>query len=115
MSKRTLVSLAVATNVLAALTGSASGGLTIALDALGTTYMQIAAQTGINPALMHRVAVIGAGTLDSLPHNGAVVTLLALCGLSHRESYFDIVMVAIVGAIIALVVVIALGAVFGSF
>jgi H+/gluconate symporter-like permease len=77
--------------------------------------MQIAAQTGINPALMHRVAVIGAGTLDSLPHNGAVVTLLALCGLSHRESYFDIVMVAIVGAIIALFVVIAMGAVFGSF
>ena len=64
---------------------------------------------------MHRVAVIGSGTLDSLPHNGAVVTLLALCGLSHRESYFDIVMVAIVGAIIALVVVIAMGSVFGSF
>ena len=59
--------------------------------------------------------MIGAGTLDSLPHNGAVVTLLALCGLSHRESYFDIVMVAIVGAIIALVVVIAMGSVFGSF
>jgi H+/gluconate symporter-like permease len=64
---------------------------------------------------MHRVAVIGAGTLDSLPHNGAVVTLLALCGLSHRESYFDIVMVAIVGAIIALVAVIAVGSIFGSF
>ena len=110
-----LVSLAVATNVLAALTGSASGGLTIALDALGSTYMQLAAQTGINPALMHRVAVIGSGTLDSLPHNGAVVTLLALCGLSHRESYLDIVMVAIVGAIIALVAVIVLGSLFGSF
>ncbi len=54
-----LLSLAVATNVLAALTGSASGGLTIALDALGPTYMQIAAQSGIDPALMHRVAVIG--------------------------------------------------------
>jgi H+/gluconate symporter-like permease len=110
-----LVSLAVATNVLAALTGSASGGLTIALDALGGTYMQIAAQTGIAPALMHRVAVIGAGTLDSLPHNGAVVTLLALCGLTHREGYLDIVMVAIVGAIIALLAVIALGSAFGSF
>jgi H+/gluconate symporter-like permease len=110
-----LVSLAVATNVLAALTGSASGGLTIALDALGDTYMQVAAETGIDPALLHRVAVIGAGTLDSLPHNGAVVTLLALCGLSHRESYLDIVMVAIVGAIIALVAVIALGSAFGSF
>ena len=110
-----LVSLAVATNVLAALTGSASGGLTIALDALGQTYMTIAAQTGINPALMHRVAVIGSGTLDILPHNGAVVTLLAVCGSTHRESYFDIVIVGIVGAILALVAVILLGTTFGSF
>jgi H+/gluconate symporter-like permease len=110
-----LVSLAVATNVLAALTGSASGGMTIALDALGDTYMRIAAQQGIDPALMHRVAAIGSGTLDSLPHNGAVVTLLAVCGSTHRESYLDIVMVAIVGALVALVAVIALGSAFGSF
>jgi H+/gluconate symporter-like permease len=110
-----LVSLAVATNVLAALTGSASGGLTIALDALGDNYMAVASQAGINPALMHRVAVIGAGTLDILPHNGAVVTLLALCGASHRESYLDIVMVGIVGAVLALIAVIGLGTVFGSF
>jgi H+/gluconate symporter-like permease len=110
-----LVSLALSTNVLAALTGSASGGLTIALDALGGTYMRIAAEQGIDPAVMHRVAVIGAGTLDSLPHNGAVVTLLAICGSTHRQSYLDIVMVAIVGALIALVVVIALGSAFGSF
>ena len=110
-----LVSLAVSTNVLAALTGSASGGLTIALDALGATYMRLAAENGIDPAIMHRVAVIGAGTLDSLPHNGAVVTLLAVCGSTHRESYLDIVMVAIVGAIIALAAVIGLGSAFGSF
>jgi len=110
-----LVSLAVATNVLASLTGSASGGLTIALDALGQSYMQIAAEQGIDPALMHRVAVIGAGTLDSLPHNGAVVTLLAVCGSTHRESYLDIVVVSIVGALIALAAVIVLGSMFGSF
>jgi H+/gluconate symporter-like permease len=110
-----LVSLAISTNLLAALTGSASGGMTIALDALGETYVRLAAEHGIDPALMHRVAVIGAGTLDSLPHNGAVVTLLAVCGSTHRESYLDIVMVAIVGAIIALVAVIALGSWFGSF
>jgi H+/gluconate symporter-like permease len=110
-----LVSLAVSTNVLAALTGSASGGLTIALDALGATYMQLAAELGIDPALMHRVAVIGAGTLDSLPHNGAVVTLLAVCGSTHGKSYFDIVMVGIVGALVALVAVIVLGTMFGSF
>ncbi|MGF6612501.1 H+/gluconate symporter-like permease [Paraburkholderia sp. WSM4175] len=110
-----LVSLAVATNLLAALTGSASGGLTIALDALGSTYLQLAAQYGIDPALLHRVAVISSGTLDSLPHNGAVVTLLAVCGSNHRESYRDIVIVGILGALLALVVVIVLGSLFGSF
>ncbi len=110
-----LVSLAVATNVLAALTGSASGGLTIALDALGSTYLARAAEIGLDPALLHRVAVIGSGTLDSLPHNGAVVTLLAVCGSTHRESYRDIVMVGILGALVALVAVIALGSVTGSF
>ena len=110
-----LVSLAIATNVLAALTGSASGGMTIALDALGETYMRIAAQAGIEPALLHRVATIAAGTLDSLPHNGAVVSLLAVCGLTHRQSYFDMVIVGIVGAILALLAVILLGSAFGSF
>jgi H+/gluconate symporter-like permease len=110
-----LVSLAVATNVLASLTGSASGGLTIALDALGATYLRIATEQGIDPGLLHRVAVIGAGTLDSLPHNGAVVTLLAVCNSTHRESYFDIVMVSIVGGLLALAAVIGLGTAFGSF
>jgi len=110
-----LVSLAVATNILAALTGSASGGLTIALDALGATYLERAAQIGMDPALLHRVAVIGSGTLDSLPHNGAVVTLLSVCGATHKDSYRDIFMVAILGAIVALIVVIVLGTLFGSF
>ncbi|WP_426439643.1 GntP family permease [Bradyrhizobium genosp. P] len=110
-----LVSLAVATNVLAALTGSASGGLTIALDALGATYLARAAEIGLNPALLHRVAVIGAGTLDSLPHNGAVVTLLAVCGSTHRDSYRDIVMVGIIGALLALAAVILIGSSVGSF
>lgn len=110
-----LVSLAVATNILAALTGSASGGLTIALDALGASYMEVARQTGLDPALLHRVAVIGSGTLDSLPHNGAVVTLLAVCGSTHAKSYFDIVMVSVVSALLALAAVIGVGTLFGSF
>lgn len=110
-----LVSLAAATNVLAALTGSASGGLTIALEALGPTYVDLAARHAVDPALLHRVAVIGSGTLDILPHNGAVVSLLALCGCGHRESYADIVMVGIVPSIAALVVVIAAGTVLGAF
>ncbi len=110
-----LVSLAVATNVLSALTGSASGGLTIALDALGGTYLTRAFDLGIDPAILHRVAVMSAGTLDTLPHNGAVVTLLAVCGATHRESYGGIVMVGIVGPMLALAAVIALGSWVGSF
>ena len=110
-----LVSLAIATNVLSALTGSASGGLTIALDALGESYMVLAAGAGLDPGILHRVAVMGSGTLDTLPHNGAVVTLLTLCGVSHRESYFDVVMVGIVSPLLALLVVIALGTFVGSF
>ena len=110
-----LVSLAVATNILAALTGSASGGLTIALDALGGTFLDRAGQIGMDPALLHRVAVISSGTLDSLPHNGAVVTLLSVCGSNHSESYKDVFIVAIVGALVALAVVIVLGSLVGSF
>jgi hypothetical protein len=58
---------------------------------------------------MHRIAVIGAGPLDILPHNGAVITLLAVCGCTHRESYLDIVIVAIVSSLLALAAVILLG------
>jgi H+/gluconate symporter-like permease len=110
-----LISLAVAMNLLAGLTGSASGGMTIALDALGDTYLRLAIEHAIDPALLHRVATISAGTLDALPHNGTVLTLLQVSGLTHRESYFDMVMTVIVSVIIALVAVILLGSVFGSF
>ena len=110
-----LVSLAIATTILSAMTGSASGGMSIALDALGGTYLQLAAQVGLDPAVLHRVAVMSAGTLDTLPHNGAVVTMLAVSGSTHRESYADIVIVGILGPLLALVVVIVLGTMFGSF
>lgn len=110
-----LVSLTVAMNVLAGLTGSASGGMVIALDALGDTYLRLAAEHNIDPELMHRVSTIGSGTLDSLPHNGTVLTVLQVSGLTHRESYFDMVMTVVVSVILALVAVIVLGSVFGSF
>ena len=81
-----LVSLTIAMNALAGLTGTASGGMAIALNQLGSFYMDLAAQYGINPELMHRITTISAGTLDALPHNGTVLILLKLCGLTHRES-----------------------------
>lgn len=110
-----LISLTVAMNVLAGLTGSASGGMTIALNSLAETYMQLAAEHGIDPALLHRVTTISAGTLDSLPHNGTVLLLLQISGLTHRESYFDMVMTVIVSVVIALAAVLVLGTAFGSF
>jgi H+/gluconate symporter-like permease len=110
-----LISLTVAMNVLAGLTGSASGGMTIALDALGKTYLSLATEHGIDPELLHRLTTISAGTLDALPHNGTVLTVLQVSGLTHRESYFDMVMTVIVSVIISLVAVLVLGSVFGSF
>jgi H+/gluconate symporter-like permease len=110
-----LISLTVAMNVLARPTGSASGGMTIALDALGDTFLRIAAAHGIDPALLHRLTTISAGTLAALPHNGTVLTVLQVSRLTHRESYFDMVMTVIVGVILALVAVLILGSVFGSF
>ena len=110
-----LVSLVVAMNVLAGLTGTASGGMAIALNALGSDFMRLAAEHSIDPALMHRLTTISAGTLDALPHNGTVLLLLQISKQTHAESYFDMVMTVIVGVIISLAAVFLLGSVFGSF
>ena len=110
-----LVSLAVAVNLLAAMTGSASGGMSIALDALGPTFVALAAETGVSLEAMHRVTAVASGALDALPHNGAVITILGICKLGHKEAYGDIFMVAIAAPMAALVVLITLASLFGSF
>ena len=110
-----VVSLAVAVNVLAGITGSASGGMSIALQTLGETYMEMAQQFQIDPEILHRVSSLASGGFDTLPHNGAVITLLAICGLTHRDSYVDIGVVAVVVPVLALIVVLILATLFGSF
>lgn len=110
-----LISLAIAVNILAGMTGSASGGMSIALATLGDTYLEMARVAGIDPDLLHRVTAVATGGLDTLPHNGAVITLLAIAGLTHRQAYFDLAMVAMLVPFISLVVLIGLGTVFGSF
>jgi H+/gluconate symporter-like permease len=110
-----LISLAISVNLLAGMTGSASGGMSIALSTLGDTYNEMGAAAGISPDLMHRVTTVATGGLDALPHNGAVITLLAICGLTHRESYADIAVVAVAIPIFALIALILLGTIFGSF
>lgn len=102
-----LVSEAVAVNVLAGITGSASGGLSIVMEILGDTYYRIALETGTSPEAMHRIASMASGGLDSLPHNGAVITLLIVCGLTHRQSYLDIAVVSVVIPLLAACVVVA--------
>jgi H+/gluconate symporter-like permease len=89
--------------------------MTIVLDALGDTFLRLATEHNIDPALMHRVTTISAGTLDALPHNGTVLTVLQVSRLRHRESYLDMVMTVIVSTIIASIAVIVLGSVIGSF
>ncbi|MCC5962275.1 MAG: GntP family permease [Rhodobacteraceae bacterium] len=110
-----LISLAIGTSLLAGMTGSASGGMSIALSTLGETYLEMGLAAGISPELLHRVTAVATGGLDALPHNGAVITLLTICGLTHREAYRDIAVVAVVIPLIALVVLITLGTIFGSF
>jgi H+/gluconate symporter-like permease len=110
-----LVSEAVAVNVLAGITGSASGGMSIALKTLGAQYLTMATAAGISPELLHRVAAMASGCMDTLPHNGAVISLLAICKLTHRDSYKYIFMNTVVFPLCALAVVITLGSAFGSF
>ena len=81
-----ILKVAISSTVLAGVAGSASGGLGIALEVLGDEFMHM----GINPEAIHRIMVMAAGGLDSLPHNGAVITLLSVCHLNHKESYMDL-------------------------
>ena len=115
VSDNPLVSEAIAMNVLAGITGSSSGGLSIALQTLGNDYLAMAEAAAISPELLHRVAVMAAGGMDTLPHCGAIITLLAICKLNHRQSYADIAAVTMLFPLPALVLVITLGTVFGSF
>jgi H+/gluconate symporter-like permease len=90
MISNPLINAAVTTTVLAGITGSASGGLSIALAAMAGRFAAAAQASGIPLEVLHRVIAMASGGMDSLPHNGAVITLLAVTGLSHRQSYRDI-------------------------
>ena len=85
-----LVNEAITITTLAGVTGSASGGLSIALAAMSEHFMTAAQAAGIPLEVLHRVAAMASGGMDTLPHNGAVITLLAVTGLTHRQSYKDI-------------------------
>ena len=101
-----LLNEAISISALAGITGSASGGMSIALAAMSDTFIQAANAAHIPLEVFHRVAAMASVGMDTLPHNGAVITLLAVTGLTHKTSYKDIfaitlIKTAAVGVIIA--------------
>lgn len=115
VSSNPLISEAIAMNILAGITGSSSGGMSIALSTLGADYLAMANAAGISPELLHRIAALAAGCLDTLPHSGAVITLLSICGMTHRQSYGNVAMCTVLIPMISVAVAITLGTLFGSF
>ena len=86
MAIPSIFKVAISTTLLAGIVGSSSGGTAIALEVLSKDFLAM----GIHPQALHRIMLIASGGLDTLPHCGAVITLLSVCKLNHKESYFDI-------------------------
>ncbi len=100
-----LVREAVTVTSLAGITGSASGGMSIALGAMADTFVDAANAVGIPMDVLHRVASMASGGMDTLPHNGAVITLLAVTGLTHKSSYKDIFAMTIIKTLAVFVII----------
>jgi H+/gluconate symporter-like permease len=100
-----LVNEAVTVTALAGITGSASGGMSIALAAMADSFIANANAAGIPMEVLHRVAAMASGGMDTLPHNGAVITLLAVTGLTHRQSYKDIFAITLIKTLAVFVVI----------
>ncbi len=100
-----LVNEAISVTTLAGITGSASGGMSIALAALSGQFIAAANAAGIPMEVLHRVAAMASGGMDTLPHNGAVITLLAVTGLTHRQSYKDIFAITFIKTLAVFVVI----------
>lgn len=100
-----LVNLAVSVTVLAGITGSASGGMSIALAAMGDSFIAAAEAANIPLEVLHRVASMASGGMDTLPHNGAVITLLAVTGLTHKQAYKDIFVITLIKTAAVFVVI----------
>jgi len=100
-----LINEAITVTSLAGITGSASGGMSIALAAMSETFIANAQAAGIPLEVFHRVASMASGGMDTLPHNGAVITLLAVCGLTHKQSYKDIFAITLIKTIAVFLII----------
>jgi len=102
-----LVNEAVTVSALAGITGSASGGLSIALATMSDSFISAAQAAHIPLEVLHRIAAMASGGMDTLPHNGAVITLLAVTGLTHKESYKDIFSITLIKTAAVAVAIVA--------
>lgn len=109
ISANPLIGEAIASSVMAGVTGSASGGLSIALATFADNFKAAADAAGISYEVLHRVASVACGGLDTLPHNGAVITLLMATSMTHKQCYLNIGMCTVVIPTIATVAIIILG------
>ena len=100
-----LIIFGIATTLLCGLNASGMGGLSTTLSVLAEPFMAM----GVNPEIMHRIGVIASVGLDSLPHSGGIVAVLAISGISYKEGYKYMFMTTVVITLIALVVALALG------
>jgi H+/gluconate symporter-like permease len=100
-----LMSEAISVGALAGITGSASGGMSIALDLMSKDWLTWANTIGLPVQVLHRIASMASGGFDTLPHNGAVITMLAVCGLSHRQAYMDIGVITVIKTLMVFVVI----------
>ncbi|ALC06628.1 hypothetical protein CDES_11305 [Corynebacterium deserti GIMN1.010] len=107
MGANALITSVVTVSITAGLTGSSSGGMTIALNALGEDLKAMAIADGTSMEAMHRLTAMAAGGLDTLPHSGAVVTLLIVCGLTHKQSYKDIAVITMLIPVVTVAVLVA--------
>lgn len=103
-----LISFASATTLIAGATGSGSGGIGIAMEVFAQKYMDL----GVNPEVLHRIAAIACNGLDTLPHNSMVITCLAACGMTHKESYKPIFITSVCITLIGLAFAVFLGIAF---
>lgn len=115
ISENALVTGVLSVAGVSGITGSASGGLAISLDTFGAELATAATQQGIDMEIMHRVLAMASTSFDSLPHNGAMLTVLLVCGLTHREAYKDIFVVSVIIPIIGVLFAAALGLTVGAF
>lgn len=96
-----LLSAIVTTDIMVAFSGGASAGITIALDTLSREWLAMAQSIGMPPEVLHRIICLASAGPDSVPHAGSMVTIMMVCGLTHKDSYYDLFVLLLLNSSVA--------------